>query len=296
MTQAQAFCIATACLQVPVLTKTEPYKVANNLLKHSMNKLSLFRPSLLFGAEHSRWSHHSPAVYPFSQYRLRSLTIDRNIDQDVGHLMSLLKDSTHFRLMVDPAYTGDLDPGQLADGADEMLSTSPDERGPASPVTTQLPEATTTTTMAPTTTISSTSTTPIALETTTMKSPNPVVSSPPAMASNGSKVAEFPNFNQMYAQILHNGLANRQQLLFKKLPVRYIMSVKTNNRQQPQNLQSPVLPLTEFMQFVGNNLHNKKINMARFWQSLSNPTRANESSNGRMPEPGKSLKDDKLAT
>lgn len=286
VTQAQAFCIATACLQVPVLTKAEPYKVANNLLKHSMNKLSLFRPSLLFGAEHSRWSHHSPAMYPFSQYRLRSLTIDRNIDQDVGHLMGLLKDSTHFRLMVDPSYTGNLDSGQSADGADETLNTSPDERGPAAPMTTQLADSTTTTTttMAPTTTMLPTPTTPIATETTTMKSPNPVVSSPPLMASNVSKAAEFPNFNQMYAQILQSGLANRRQLLFNK-PMRYL------NRQQ-----SPALPLAEFMQLVGNNLHNKKTNMVHFWQGLANPMRANGGSNGQPPEPGRPLKDDKLAT
>lgn len=68
ITQAQAFCIATACLQVPVfVTRASPFSTilssaANSLHeRQSSNKLNLFRPSLLFSGglnrQQSKWSN-----------------------------------------------------------------------------------------------------------------------------------------------------------------------------------------------------------------------------------------------
>lgn len=271
MTQAQAFCIATACLQVPVLTKAGPYKVANNLFEHSTNKLNFFSPSLLFGAKLNKWSEQLPttawyrskpasaALYPLSQHRLRSLSSGRDLDRDVGHLMGYLKESDNFRLIVEPASLA----ASSGAGSDEQGST------PVPPPSVSQPSEPTTTSSA----------SPPSIETTTAIATDAPVSmtSPPTIETDEPKTAEFPNFNQIHAQILQNSLADRRYqllrpLVFKK-PSLYFSSTNLNNRQQAQHSRSGS-PLVELAQLVSNGLYVKKANMLQFWQSLSNPTRA----------------------
>lgn len=189
VSQAQAFCIATACLQVPVFKKAELFKFANRFYEQSTNKWSLFRPSLLFGAKKHRWAAHSFArghidVYPShsSQISHRSHPVD-----DARRLINLLhrRHLKYFRLLVDQKIS---DPNQRGS-----------EITPASYIE-------------PTTASDSfadASTTSESISISTTLDPSVSTTSDPMLPEEATTIKfEYPNFNQIYARI-YNSLANQ---------------------------------------------------------------------------------------
>lgn len=74
VTQAQAFCIATACLQVPVLRPPpRPLALANHLRERTMNKLALFKSLLWLKAtsRDTKQNYQLPPPWPHAQHRLK---------------------------------------------------------------------------------------------------------------------------------------------------------------------------------------------------------------------------------
>lgn len=71
VTQAQAFCIATACLQVSVSEKTNPLMTkTSHFIERTANKLNLLKSFLLFGPSRA-FTQKRAFPPPFAQHRFR---------------------------------------------------------------------------------------------------------------------------------------------------------------------------------------------------------------------------------
>lgn len=305
ITQAQAFCIATACLQVPIFSpRARPFStisIANNLHKRqSSNKLNLFKPSLLFsgGLDRQRnrwWNRYNDQ---FNQHRDFSLpTIEHQQSSDFQHKMlshhrnwrlneddknsSWLKDllkqkATNYNsvaldspLNQDVFYVNESNNDSNKTNAPEQANSTTTETtsnpAPATPVTNPKLE----------------STTKVDITTTTTQKTFTPQSSPVAITlkpTTEKTLSNYPNFNQLHAQIL--GDHYHRPLVLPVLPTTpfiypftwkaYEALDESNNQRQQVQIHWLAGQVANLMRRVSSNLTKKKLNLIDMWQSISN--------------------------
>lgn len=285
VTQAQAFCIATACLQVPVLQMGDSLKVAQNQLNEQSSSLSsssqfslLFKPSLLLkGSDGLRDKDHKwdgfnlamrkkgtaeqlgePHLNSEHRRPIRSLSIEErnSVNLDTLNRGQLLD---RFKLMVEPrpSTIGNrmMQSSALENASGELANSTAPKGEPAA--TNQAPSG------APET-----------------PKPNVMTSEETRPAQMSSAPTSYPNFNQAYAKIYNNlnqqyrpswlPVSPASQVLFWR-PVDYgHMSLMDHIRtQQASKLHLTAQRVAHMMQSVSNGFAMKRSSLRNKWQSMS---------------------------
>lgn len=216
VTQAQAFCIATACLQVPVLRPVSAIGGRHlgelpNDVSTTTNKLNLFRPLLLFGASPNKWA---PSYFRHQRLhnliRLESLLRTRQLGAEMKPNEGATNESSSSSSFASqPEQTSELMAADSAAEATTVQSTPPGSSSSLAPATTKEQEkekereeaAAAATTEAPKGSRSTT------LQPATSSSPI----DPVATEESARRVTSmaFPDYGQIYAQI--ESLAGQQR-------------------------------------------------------------------------------------
>lgn len=252
VTQAQAFCIATACLQVPVISKStidsDLFRVAginDHHMSHqqSSNKLNLFRPNLfkgLYSKPQQQQLIESPFYYPQRGFK------------------PIKGNSGRFKKSLEPRnYSGTIEfaPKGFGSALETSAQSSvpvatvvpPDTSG-SSPAATTEPITVTTAATIITTTTNSTSTTSESSE-------------DPTMATEESRSIEYPNFNQMYSRIYNSMAEQKQPLLWR--PSEYhqpVVGLQQQHKVKLTQLRTTANRMASLMHSVSHNLALKKAN------------------------------------
>lgn len=305
VTQAQAFCIATACLQVPVFVRF----VANSPNeRQSANKLNLFKPSLLFGAfdKHSKWANSAyhqndllpsqhrqffPSGFPL-KYPTRNKLHRKLEGDDKSHwLESLLKEKgvNYFRLVVNSPRNTD----QEALISSEFNSASlnetlalPETKPPESASTTEAAVVSSTGQKVEETTTTQLPTTTKLPEPVSEPSPIPPREQQPTSMATEETRLSYPNFNRMYSQIYNEHHyrpllypVSSPPLLSLFYPFTWrpyeALEKSSSNRRQQQQIRWAAGQMANLMRTVSNNLTVKKIHLINLWQNLSNSNSQN---------------------
>lgn len=270
VTQAQAFCIATACLQVPVLskapTKSNPFEIATSDLYYQSNhfdhlmmksKFNLFKPSTLFGGlsrqQHQPVIEHYPAQYPSHRHHFGTLKgsssrFKKNLlPRDYNRQIKLTRINGHDR---NDSQMGS-DSYNASPQVTELIPVGPTSE-PLAPTSSPLPPP------------ASTTATAVAPLVTTQANLNQNLN----MIAEETIPAAYPNFNQIYSQI-YNAMAGQRRPLVWRPPDYYPPPSPNVDRQQPgklaSNLQTAATRVANLMHSVGNNLRIKKTDLLNRW-------------------------------
>lgn len=300
ITQAQAFCIATACLQVPVFAKAN-YPLSNLATtslneRQSSNKLSLFRPSLLFNGldKHNTW----PNLYnknqqqgdPLpSQHRQLSSFLPmivrrnkwgQNGKVESGWLKDLIakKGANNYRRMLDDPNI-DQEVFYVSEYNTDLNRTSDLEQPTTMPTNKSISS-----TAAPVTVNSKIETTKQTEETTTrqepVKPPQPATPSPsstqkPSLLETGKTTFGYHPYSnrfhyneQNHGPLFYPTLTLPFTYPFTALKVHHVLD-KSNDHQQQAQLHWAAGQVANLMRTVSNNLTRKKLDLIKLWQNLS---------------------------
>lgn len=293
ITQAQAFCIATACLQVPVLLNRHqqpPYhgqKPSYELALAGVhdriaNKLSLLRPSTWFGARDAnsninKWNNlfHQPQSFSASHRHQAPWYLDTMMNHRYRRSIHE-KRTPHVlvsRLDDGPLLTGatgqltsldtDMIDHNLPFVSSSLIAADDEPKKPSETPTTTLastsPAITTIAAPESTTAATAVSTT---MTTTTARSPS----------SDSEKAAapRFTNFNKAYAQIYNSLAADRSrkpwELLTWKPPGQYnnVMAdidLRQKYQQVPKSILVAANRVASMMQSVSERIQPKSSGM-----------------------------------
>ena len=284
VTQAQAFCIATACLQVLVLARSEPVSLVGNLLASTASKLNLLgSPELLFGAGNNKWiaggdqsryggiySGSSSTLSP--EHRL-GLMASRQLDYLLrsGGLLSQ-KGIKQLRLAVEePAAAAGNATGKAMSGESTTTTKAPESS--TKPPETTTASALTTTSTTTTTTMSSSA-----------KPKEATTSAPPAQTTTpAQKINQpvVPTFNRMYTQIYNDAfgrLSPLRPLLWN--PDSVLMASSTRTRQPFEQVASRVANL---MHSMSNVLAIKRASMTPVLERLLAKTKSERTPTAMPP-------------
>lgn len=305
ITQAQAFCIATACLQVPVFAKAS-YPLSN-LATNSLNerqfsnKLSLFQPSLLFNGLNklNTWpnlynnnqqleqqrDHPLPSQHRQSSFFLPMIVNRNKWSQTNGMVGSgWFKDliakkgaSNHRGMLEDPSmeqeifYVSEYNTDSNKTNAIEQPTTMPTKE----PTTSTVAPVTVNSKIEPTKQTEETTTTQKPAKLPQPATPSPSSTQKPSLAETGKTTFSYqPNSNRFYYKeqqtrpLLFPALTLPFTYPFTALKVHNVLD-KSNDHQQQAQLHWAAGQVANLMRTVSNNLTRKKLDLVNIWQNLS---------------------------